>query len=210
MDIHSVSPQTLKRLPMYLRFLTSVSTAEYPNISATAIADALGYYDVQVRKDLASVSSGGRPKTGYITENLIKDIKKFLGYDKQKYAVLVGAGNLGHALLSYDGFKKYGLEISAGFDTDEKLWGECIHGKEIFSPDYMEEYCRNHSITFGIIASTSKSAQDIADKLVKIGVKSILNFAPVNLKVPEDVMVENVDIASSVVLLCCHITGTEN
>lgn len=210
MDIHSVSPQTLKRLPMYLRFLTSISVAEYPNISATAIADALGYYDVQVRKDLAAVSSGGRPKTGYVTENLIKDIQKFLGYDKQKYAVLVGAGNLGHALLSYEGFKKYGLEISAAFDIDEKLWGECIHGKQIFSVDDMEEYCKNHSITFGIISSPAKPAQDIANKLVKIGVKSILNFAPVNLRVPEDVMVENVDIASSVVLLCCHITGNKN
>lgn len=210
MDIYSVSPQTLKRLPMYLRFLTSISVTEYPNISATAIADALGFYDVQVRKDLASVSSGGRPKTGYVTENLIKDIKKFLGYDEQKYAVLVGAGNLGQALLSYEGFKKYGLEISVAFDINEKLWGQSIHGKQILSVDDMETYCKNHSITFGIISSPSEPAQDIADKLVGIGVKSILNFAPVNLKVPSDVMVENVDIASSVVLLCCHITRNKN
>lgn len=105
MDLHTVSPQTLKRLPLYLRYLKSISTEEYPNISATMIADALGFYDVQVRKDLAAVSSGGRPKIGYVTENLIADIKHFLGYDKQNDAVLVGAGNLGHALLSYSGFQ---------------------------------------------------------------------------------------------------------
>lgn len=209
MDIHSVSQQTLKRLPMYLRFLTSISKTEYPNISATAIADALGYYDVQVRKDLAAVSSGGRPKTGYITEKLIEDIKKFLGYDKAKYAILAGAGNLGHALLSYEGFKKYGLEISAAFDIDERIWGECIHGKQIFSIDKMEDYCKNNSIKFGIIASPAKAAQDIAEKMVKSGVKSILNFAQIKLKVPTDVLVENVDIASSVILLCCHITGND-
>ena len=103
MEKRSVSTQTLQRLPLYLNYLRSLPDDTPENISATAIADALRLGDVQVRKDLASVSSGGRPKVGYVTRDLTADLERFLGYHDVDTAVLVGAGNLGRSLLSYGG-----------------------------------------------------------------------------------------------------------
>lgn len=117
MPSRSVSKQTLQRLPMYLSYLKSMQgAAKY--ISATAIAEALNMNHVVVRKDLASISSSGRPKVGYVREGLIQELEIFLGYDNTQDAVLVGAGQLGKALLAYSGFVEYGLNIVAAFDTD--------------------------------------------------------------------------------------------
>ena len=112
-----VSKQTLQRLPVYLSYLKGLREAP-KYISATAIAEALNMNHVVVRKDLASISSSGRPKVGYVREDLIYELEGFLGYDNTQDAVLVGAGQLGKALLAYDGFVEYGLNILAGFDTD--------------------------------------------------------------------------------------------
>lgn len=133
MEKRSVSTQTLQRLPLYLNYLRSLPKGKSENISATAIADALRLGDVQVRKDLALVSSGGRPKVGYVTRELTSDIENFLGYHDVETAVLVGAGDLGHSLLSYDGFSGYGLEIAAAFDRDPALVGTTIAGKRVLS-----------------------------------------------------------------------------
>lgn len=118
--MRSVSKQTLERLPAYLNYLKSLPEEEAPNISATIIAEELGLNDVQVRKDLAMISSGGRPKVGYITAGLIQDIEQFLGYGNADRAVIVGAGHLGQALLCYHGFSEYGLEVVAAFDADQE------------------------------------------------------------------------------------------
>ena len=113
-----VSKAVLKRLPGYLVYLKSIQDQEYPYISATALANALGMGEVQVRKDLASVSDGGRPKIGYLRDSLIDDIEQFLGYDNTTDAILIGAGKLGQALLDYKGFEEYGLNVLAAFDTN--------------------------------------------------------------------------------------------
>lgn len=112
-----ISKSVLKRLPSYLTYLKSLPADGPANISATALAAALSMGEVQVRKDLALVSDGGRPKVGYMRESLISDIEQFLGYDNTTEAVLIGAGKLGRALLGYSGFAEYGLEIAAAFDT---------------------------------------------------------------------------------------------
>lgn len=105
MKLQSISTQTLHRIPLYLNYLRSLPKDGAENISATAIAEALGLNDVQVRKDLAQVSSGGRPKIGYITKRLIADIEEFMGYNDTRSAIVAGAGNLGRALFSYGGFR---------------------------------------------------------------------------------------------------------
>ena len=112
-----ISKSVLKRLPSYLSYLKSLQETDSPYISATALANALGMGEVQVRKDLAMVSDGGRPKIGYLRESLIDDIEQFLGYDNTTDAVLIGAGKLGQALLGYRGFDDYGLNILAAFDA---------------------------------------------------------------------------------------------
>lgn len=201
MEKRSVSAQTLQRLPLYLNYLRSLPKGKSENISATAIADALRLGDVQVRKDLALVSSGGRPKVGYVTRELTSDIENFLGYHDVETAVLVGAGDLGHSLLSYDGFSGYGLEIAAAFDRDPALVGTTIAGKRVLSMEKLVDLCCRMQIHMGIIAVPGGEAQAVCDTLVSSGVLAIWNFAPVRLDVPEDVLVRNEDLAGSLAVL---------
>ncbi len=201
MSVQSVSKQTLQRLPQYLNFLKSMPRTGAANISATAIADALGLGDVQVRKDLALVSSGGRPKVGYDADRLIADLERFLGYDDVTSAVIVGAGDLGRALLGYGGFAAYGIELMAAFDRDAALAGQNIHGKPVFPAERLKELCGRMQIRIGIIAVPAEEAQQVCDALVESGVRGIWNFAPVNLSVPENVLVQNEDIAVSLAVL---------
>ena len=120
MEEKKVSKSVLKRLPGYLAYLKNMPENAPAHISATALANALGMGEVQVRKDLAMVSDGGRPKIGYLRETLIDDIEQFLGYDNTTDAVLIGAGKLGQALMGYSGFDEYGLNILAAFDASPK------------------------------------------------------------------------------------------
>ena len=201
MSVQSVSKQTLQRLPQYLNFLRSMPRTGAANISATAIAEALGLGDVQVRKDLALVSSGGRPKVGYDADSLIADLERFLGYGDTTNAVIVGAGALGRALLGYGGFAAYGIEILAAFDCDTALCGENIHGKTVFPMDKLAEFCRQMQVRIGIITVPAGEAQGVCDALVKSGVRGVWNFAPTMLSVPDSVLVQNEDIAVSLAVL---------
>ena len=119
----NISKHTLQRLPMYLSYIQGLPEDAPKNISATTIAEALQLNDVQVRKDLASVSSSGKPKVGYNVKDLIAELEAFLGYNDIDNAVIVGAGSLGKALLNYSGFKAYGLNIIAAFDLCEEPTG---------------------------------------------------------------------------------------
>ena len=201
MSVQSVSKQTLQRLPQYLNFLRSMPRTGAANISATAIAEALGLGDVQVRKDLALVSSGGRPKVGYDADSLIADLERFLGFGDTTNAVIVGAGALGRALLGYGGFAAYGIEILAAFDCDTALCGENIHGKPVFPMEKLAEFCRQMQVRIGIITVLAGEAQGVCDALVKSGVRGVWNFAPTMLSVPDSVLVQNEDIAVSLAVL---------
>jgi len=197
MESKSVSAQTLRRLPLYLNYLKSLPKESTLNISATAIAEALSLNDVQVRKDLALISSGGRPKIGYVTGNLISDIEEFLGYDDSGSAVIVGAGNLGRAFLSFEGFKEYGIDIVAAFDTKGSVIGTTINGKQVFPAVKLTHLCRRMKIKLGIITVPPQDAQKVCHDLVNGGVSAIWNFAPVHLKVPENILVKNENLACS-------------
>lgn len=204
MDDKNISLQTLRRLPVYLHYLKVIKD-EYQSISATAIAEKFGLNDVQVRKDLAAVSGSGRPKTGYFTDELISQIESYLGCRSDTKTVLIGAGNLGKALMSYDGFDDYGIDIIAAFDTSEEVYGKMVNGKPILSSEDLEEVCLNKNIRLGIITVPAYGAQSVCDELVSYGVKAIWNFAPTILKVPEGVIVENENLASSLAVLSKHL-----
>lgn len=197
MEVKGISQATLKRLPVYFTYLKSLSPHGPANISATAIAAALDMGEVQVRKDLASVSKAGRPKVGYAVVDLIHELEAFLGYDDVTDAVIVGAGKLGRALLDYGGFSEYGLNIVAGFDIKESLEGETEGGKSIFGLSRFSDLCRRLNIRIGIITVPAESAQAACDLMVENGIVAILNFAPVHLKVPEGVLLQNENIAAS-------------
>ena len=201
MKLQSISTQTLHRIPLYLNYLRSLPEGGSENISATAIAEALGLNDVQVRKDLAQVSSGGRPKIGYVTKRLIADIEEFMGYNDTRSAIVAGAGNLGRALFSYGGFSEYGLELVAAFDVDASLIGTRIAGKPVLSFDRMRDLCQRMKIRIGIITVPADAAQQVCDQRVESGILAIWNFAPVHLNVPEGVLVRYENIACSLAVL---------
>ena len=199
-----ISKAVLKRLPGYLTYLKSLQDPESPYISATSLANALGMGEVQVRKDLASVSDGGRPKIGYLRESLIDDIEQFLGYDNTTDAVLIGAGKLGQALLDYKGFQEYGLNVLAAFDTnpEKESTGD---GKPIFHMDQLEHFCRAHKVLMGIITVPDAHAQAVCDKLIACGIKAIWNFAPTHLEVPSHILVQSENMATSLAVLSMHL-----
>ncbi|MBQ3193921.1 MAG: redox-sensing transcriptional repressor Rex [Oscillospiraceae bacterium] len=204
MEQKKISKSVLKRLPGYLAYLKSINDPASPHISATALANALGMGEVQVRKDLAMVSDGGRPKIGYLREALIDDIEQFLGYDNTTDAVLIGAGKLGQALMGYKGFDEYGLNILAAFDKRPKM-EKTEEGKPVYSIDHLESFCRTHKVLMGIITVPAEGAQAVADQLIAGGIKAIWNFAPVHLDVPAGILVQNENMATSLAVLSVHL-----
>ena len=203
--MNSVSILTVQRLPIYLHYLQRLSAQNVPTVSATAIAEALELNDVQVRKDLASVSKGGRPKVGYVTTELIHDIELFLGYHNTNRAILVGVGNLGRALMSYDGFAQYGLHIEAGFDLSPDTIGREIKGKPILPIGEMEAFCKERNIRMAILTVPSPEAQSVCEQLLACGILAIWSFASTHLQVPASVLVRYENMATSLALLSNHL-----
>lgn len=195
--MNTLSKATLSRLPSYLKYLRELSDIGSTRVSATAIATALSLGEIQVRKDLASVSSRGRPKIGYTVSELIEDIEAKLGLGQMTDAVLVGAGKLGRALLDYDGFEEYGVRIVAAFDSNDRVIRMNKTEKDILPFSMLDEYCKSKSIRLGIITTGSGSAQEVLDRLCECGVTAVLNFAPCKLTVPRGVVVKNENLALS-------------
>lgn len=199
-----LSAGLLRRLPLYLRYLKSLSD-DTVNISATTIAAALGLGEVQVRKDLGAVSGAGRPKTGYNRCLLIETLEEYLGYNKVKKAVIFGAGKLGEALMSYGGFDDYGLKIVAAFDV--KNIGTSSSGKPIYPLEAFPAFSKQENISIGIITVPQSAAQAICDIICESGIKAIWNFAPVQLNAPSDVIIHEENMAASLALLSKQIEG---
>ena len=199
-----VSKAVLKRLPSYLTYLRNLPDDSPPYISATMLANALGRGEVQVRKDLAIVSDGGRPKVGYLRSKLVDDIELFLGYDNAHNAVLSGAGRLGLALLEHCGFAQYGLNIMAAFDVAPRV-EKTESGKPVLHLDELESFCRTNKVPMGIITVPDRNAQQVCDLLIKNGIKAVWNFSGVHLDVPENILVQNENMAASLAVLSMHL-----
>jgi len=200
----SSSPMSIilyNRLLSYLRYMKQLPAESPENVSSTMIASALGVHDVQVRKDLALVSDKGKPKIGYITKDLIADLEHFLGHDNYADAVLVGVGNLGTAILSYENFKQYGLKIVSAFDSDTELIGTAVNGVQVLDAVKIADLCERLKIHIGIITVPASCAQEACDKLIAGGVQAIWNFSPINLNVPQGIIVRNEDMAASLAVL---------
>lgn len=204
MERKEISKSVLKRLPGYLSYLKGLPESAPPYISATSLAGALGMGEVQVRKDLAMVSDGGRPKLGYLRTGLVDDIEQFLGYDNTTDAVLIGAGKLGQALMDYVGFDAYGLNILAAFDICPPEDQSGIR-KPIYPITQLESFCKSHKVLMGIITVPQKSAQEVCNLLIANGIKAIWNFAPVHLEVPEHILVQYENMATSLAVLSMHL-----
>ena len=206
MERSNVTKATLGRLPQYLQFLNGLPPGQYDHISATTIAKMLSLGEVQVRKDLAAVSGLGKPKVGYRTSELIKDLEDALGCKKLTPAILVGAGKLGRALLDYNGFEEYGIQITAAFDCNEQVLRMNNTSKEILPISSLKKYCSENGIRIGIITVGSGSAQDVCDQMLEAGITAIWNFAPCQLKVPDNVLVKQENLALSLAHLNSQIS----
>jgi redox-sensing transcriptional repressor len=194
-------------MPYYLQALRTALDSGAEIISAPTVASQLGLNEVQVRKDFASVSNiAGKPKTGFQTRELIAAIESCLGYDNSNEAVLVGAGSLGRALLSYRGFEAYGLSIVAAFDVDPNLTGGEISGKQVLPMNKLPSICQSMNIHIGIITVPASQAQAVCDALVGSGVLAIWNFAPMHLNTPEGILVQNENMAASLAVLSKHLS----
>ena len=204
MERKEIYKAVLKRLPGYLSYLKTMQPGASPYISATALANALGMGEVQVRKDLAMVSDGGRPKIGYLRERLIDDLEQFLGYDNTTDAVLIGAGKLGQALLGYSGFDAYGLNILAAVDANPAA-EKTVDGKPIYPISQLEGFCKINKVLMGIITVPAEHAQSVCDQLIACGIKAIWTFAPTHLEVPEHILVQYENMATSLAVLSMHL-----
>lgn len=193
-----ISKATLKRLPIYYAYLKSQVEEGNLYISSTIIAQNLRFTPIQVRKDLAFVSSvSGKPRLGFEISVLLNDIANFLRYNNTDEAVLVGVGQLGRTLLSYEGFANYSLSIVAGFDNDPNLIGLRINGKYVLSIDKLPDLVKRMNIKIGIITVPKEQAQEVCNILVRSGICGIWNFAPIHLDIPDNVIIKNENLASS-------------
>jgi redox-sensing transcriptional repressor len=192
---------SLKRLPQYHHYLMDLEAKGIRQVSCTMIGADLNCVPVQVRKDLQYTGIIGKPKTGYSVPELIQAIETFLGWNNVTEAFLVGAGNLGTALLGHERFSKFGMRIVAAFDTDPNKVGKWIHERAILPLEELDDLARRMSIHLGIITTPAETAQAVADEMVRAGILAIWNFAPVRLKVPENIFVHNEDLYSSLASL---------
>lgn len=192
---------SLNRLPQYHHYLSELNTRGINRISCSAIGLDLNLVPVQVRKDLQYTGIVGKPKTGYSVPELIQAIETFLGWNNVNEAFLVGAGNLGTALLGHERFSSFGLRIVAAFDTDPEKVGQWIHQRMVLPLDKLRDLAQRMSIHLGIITAPAEYAQSIAEEMVAGGIQAIWNFAPVRIKVPAEIIVHNEDLYSSLASL---------
>lgn len=196
-----ISIPTIKRFPSYLRLLRQYKEDGQQWVSATKLAGELGLTPIQVRKDMAGTGVEGRPKVGFEIESLISAIIQNLGWDNATDAVLIGAGHLGVALSRYEGFASYGLRIVAVFDKDSSKFGRPIGKTVVYPMDELKQYVADHAINIAVITVPAESAQDVADALVEAGIKAIWNFAPKDLRLPPNVVLQRTDLATSFAVL---------
>ena len=196
---------TIKRLPVYYRFLNDLAKKEVERVSSRELAVKMGINPSQLRQDLSFFGSFGQQGYGYRVNDLLQEIGKILGLNQHLKMVLIGAGHLGTALANYDSFASRGFLITAVFDNDSELIGKKIRDITIQDIKELSEYLHTQAVDVGIITTPAESAQQIADQLIAEGVKGIWNFAPVSLRVPDGIVLENVHISESLFLLSFRI-----
>jgi len=198
----SFSKNQLQRYPIYLKYFKQLAEQGVEDVSSPKIAKELGYSEEQIRKDLQAVSDeAGRPKKGRDLQQLIDTLESFLGYRDSTTAVVIGTGHLGGALLNYPNFQEMGLSILAGFDVDPNKIGTTIGGKEIFALDKLPNLLPRLNAHIVIVTVPAQVAQNVVDIAVESGALAVWNFAPTHINVPDNVVIENVNLASSLAVL---------
>ena len=200
---------TIRRYPAYLRLIRERMAAGEEEVSSAALAAALGSDPVLARKDIAMMGVPGRPRWGYPARELADAMQRALGWDNTTDAALVGCGSLGHALVGYGGFAEQHLSIVVAFDVNPDLHGQTVHGVKVRPMKDINRLVHRLHIQLGILTVPDSAAQECAAALVAAGVKGIWNFTSVQLSVPDDVIVQNVDLAQSLAVLSHAIANRQ-
>jgi len=195
---------TVARLPVYLRALNACLDAGQATCSSEDLAAAAGVNSAKLRKDLSHLGSYGTRGVGYDVEYLRYQISREIGLTQDWAVVIVGIGNLGHALANYSGFSSRGFRTVALLDADASRHGEVVAGLKVRDFDELEGIVREHGVAIGVIATPASAAQAVCDKMLAAGIRSILNFAPTILTVPAGVDVRKVDLSSELQILAYH------
>jgi len=196
-----VPDATVARLPLYLRGLITAAEAGRPTVSSDELATASGVTSANVRKDLSFLETTGTRGIGYSVGSLTDEISAVLGLAGERPLVIVGIGNLGRALVTYDGFSRRGFVVTALLDVDPRKVGTTIGGLVIEDLADLETVVADRDVTIAVLATPAHAAQDVADRLVGVGVTAVLNFAPTHLDVPSHVTVRKVDVSSELQIL---------
>lgn len=197
----------VSRLSLYLRELQHLVRAGRATVSSSQLATLFGFTDAQVRKDLAYFGHFGHPGIGYRCTELIAEIRRILGTDRQWTVTMVGVGNMGRALLRYKGFAAQGFRVVAAFDQDPRIVGTRIENVPVYGVDQLDEIVRSQKIQLGMITVPAGQAQQVADQLVAAGIVGIVNFAPVALSLPEGIGIVGVDLTTELEQLAFSVAN---
>jgi redox-sensing transcriptional repressor len=207
---NQVPEPTLRRLPGYLFFLEKVREDGVLNVSAPTIGKALKCDPTQVVKDLSVTGIKGKPRVGYNTYELCHALEEYLGFNRLNEAFLVGAGNLGSALMAYQEHQTLGIKIIAAFDVSKDKIGQHIGGTHVLEYNKLFHLSNRLNVKIAILTTPHNVAQDVAEDLVNCGVKAIWNFTHTNLVLPEDIIVQNTSMSSFAAVLLSRLNDSEN
>ena len=196
---------TIVRLSVYSRFLEQADKKGIVTISSGEIAEGVGVSPAQVRKDLAYFGEFGTRGVGYNVKDLLKHTLKILGLNGKWSVVVLGAGNLGSALVSYRGFRERGFDIMGVFDNDLSKIGKRLMDLEVMGTEKLDQVIRENNVKIGILTVPASAAQEAANQIINSGIKAILNFAPTVLSVPENVEVRDIDLSTRLEILTFHL-----
>ncbi len=205
-----IPPATVARLPAYRRALMDAADAGSATLPSGAIADAVGVHPDQVRKDLSHLATRGVRGVGYDVRALIAETSAILGLDEERTVVLVGAGNLGRALAAYEGFAPQGFRLVAVLDVDDEVVGTVVGGLTVRHLDTLPDVARRAQVDMGVVAVPGDAAQAVVDTMIAAGLRAVLNFAPVHVRVPDGVAVRRVDLSTELQMLSFHRSRIRN
>jgi redox-sensing transcriptional repressor len=205
-----ISIAVIKRLPKYHRYLRELIENDIKRISSKELSDIIGFTASQIRQDLNNFGGFGQQGYGYNVEELYNEIGKILGLNTSYNTIIIGSGNLGQALANYSSFEKFGFSLKAMFDINPRLVGIKIRDIEILDFHDVEAFLQKNKIDMAYICTNRDAAQKVADTLVDCGIKALWNFAPVDLKLPSDVIVENVHLIEHLFTISYFLKGRAN
>ena len=209
MDQKVISSAVIKRLPRYHRYLGDLLENGIERISSNELSERMNVTASQIRQDLNNFGGFGQQGYGYNVEYLYREIAKILGIDRQNSMIIIGGGHFGQTLANYGNFETRGFVTKAIFDVSEERIGQTVRGIMTYSMDELESWLAENPVEIAVLTIPKQAAQDVADRLVACGVKAIWNFAHLDLKVPRDVVVENVHLSESLMQLSYRIAAKE-